>query len=79
MPELQEVGVKLAEIDDFRDAGLRLICDRSIHGRAVGIWENSLVDLGDDLRGDYCARMIRSKVEEGAMVRFMAQVSRMKD
>ena len=76
VPKLQEVGVKLAEISDVRDAALRLICDESIHGRAVGIWEGGPVDLGDDLGGDYGSHVIRSKFDEGAMLRSMAQVSK---
>ena len=76
VPKLREVGVKLAEINDVRDAALRLVCDKSIHGRAVGIWEGGSVDLGDDLGGDYGSHVIRSKFDEGAMVRSMAQVSK---
>lgn len=75
VPKLVEVGVKLAEVEDVRDAVLRLICDKSIHGRAVGIWEGGAVDLRDDLGGDYGSQVVHSKFEEGAMIRSMAQVS----
>lgn len=75
-PKLQEMGVKLAEIDDVRDAGLRFICDKSIHGRAVGIWGGGAADLGDDLGGDYSSQVVRRKLEEGAMSRSSAQVSK---
>ena len=76
VPTLVKMGVKLAELDDVRDAALRLICDKSIHGRAVGIWEGGAVDLEDDLGGDYGSQVLRSKFEEGAMIRSMAQVSK---
>ena len=69
IPKLQEVGVKLAEMNDVRDAALRLICDKSIRGRAVSIWEGGPVDLGDDLGGDYGSHVIRSKFDEDAMLR----------
>lgn len=71
-PKLQEVGVKLAEIHDVRVAALRLMCDKSIHGRAMGIWEGGPVDSGDELGGDYGSHVVRSKLDEGAMVRSMA-------
>ena len=74
--KLQKMGVKLAEIDDVRDAGLRFIDDKSIHGRAVGIWEGGPVDLADDLGGDFGSRVVRRKVEQGAMFAPTAQVSK---
>jgi hypothetical protein len=70
------MGVKLAEIEDVRDAGLRFISDKSIHGRAVGIWEGGAVDLGDDLGGDFGSQVVCRKVEEGAMFQATAQVSK---
>ena len=75
-PKLQEMGVKLAEIDDVRDAGLRFIYDQSIHGRAVGIWEGGAADLGDDLGGDYSSQVVRRKFEDGAIIRSTAQVTK---
>jgi NAD(P)-dependent dehydrogenase (short-subunit alcohol dehydrogenase family) len=77
-PKLQEMGVKLAEMEDVWDTGLRFICDRSIHGRVVGIWEGGSVDLGDDLGGDHSSQVLRRKFEEGAMIRSTAQVSKKK-
>jgi hypothetical protein len=75
-PKLQKLGVKLAKVDDVRGAGLRFICDQSIHGRAVGIWEGGAVDLSDDLGGGHGSQVVRRKVEEGAMIRSTAQVSK---
>lgn len=74
--ELLKLGVRLAEIGDVRDAGLRLICDKSVHGRAVGIWEGGPVDLGDDSGGDFGSQAIRSGIEGGAMKQPLTQVSR---
>jgi 5'-hydroxyaverantin dehydrogenase len=76
VPLLLKMGVKFAELEDVRDAALRLICDKSIHGRAVGIWEGGPVDLGDDLGGGYGSQVLRSKFEEEAMIRSTAQVSK---
>jgi 5'-hydroxyaverantin dehydrogenase len=75
-PKLQEMGVKLADIGDVRDTALRFIGDKSIHGRAVGVFQGGAADLGDDLGGDYSSQAVRRKVEEGLMIRSSAQVSK---
>jgi 5'-hydroxyaverantin dehydrogenase len=76
LPGLQKMGVKLAEIGDVRDAALRLVGDRSIHGRAIGVWQGGPVDLGDDFGGAFGSQALRNGTESGALVQILTQVSR---
>lgn len=76
VPGLQKMGIKLAEINDVRDAALRLLSDRSIHGRAIGVWQGGPVDLQDDLGGAYGSQVVRGRIESGVLVHALTQVSR---
>jgi hypothetical protein len=55
---------------------LRLVGDRSIHGRAIGVWQGGPVDLGDDFGGAFGAQALRNGTESGALVQILTQVSR---
>lgn len=76
VPELQKLGIRMAEIDDVRDAALRLICDDSIHGRAVGILEGGPFDLRDDYGGGFGFDALREGIESGALVQSKSFVSK---
>jgi NAD(P)-dependent dehydrogenase (short-subunit alcohol dehydrogenase family) len=39
VPLLESMGIKLADIDDVEAAAMRFMCDKSIYGRAAGIWQ----------------------------------------
>jgi 5'-hydroxyaverantin dehydrogenase len=69
VPLLESMGIKLANIDDVEAAATRFMCDRSIYGRAAGIWQGGAVDLGDDLGGGNGAAAMAEGVESGALRR----------
>jgi 5'-hydroxyaverantin dehydrogenase len=76
LPGLLKMGIKMADMCDVTDAALRLISDRSIHGRAVGIWQGGPVDLGDDLGGAFGSQALREGIESGALIQALTQVSK---
>jgi 5'-hydroxyaverantin dehydrogenase len=76
LPGLLKMGIKMADLGDVTEAALRLVSDKSIHGRAVGIWQGGPVDLGDDLGGAFGSQVILDGVESGALMQALTQVSR---
>ncbi|KAM0720747.1 hypothetical protein Q7P37_004884 [Cladosporium fusiforme] len=67
VPYMQELGIKLADLRDVEAAALRLICDSSVHGRAVGVWQGGPRDLGDDLGGGFGSVAIAEGIKSGAL------------
>jgi 5'-hydroxyaverantin dehydrogenase len=76
IPHLEKLGVKLADISDVQAAALRLMGDRSIHGRALGVWQGGPIDLGDDFGGSFASDAIRKGIESGALIQPSVYVSR---
>jgi NAD(P)-dependent dehydrogenase (short-subunit alcohol dehydrogenase family) len=76
LPELLKMGIKMTDLKDVTDAALRLVSDKSIHGRAIGIWQGGPVDLGDDMGGAFGSHVIHDGVESGALTQTLTQVSR---
>lgn len=63
IPYLQKIGIKLADIGDVEGAALRFIGDKSIHGRAAGVWKGGAVDLGDDFGGGFGSDAMAEGIE----------------
>lgn len=79
VPQLQQIGIKFAALEDVQAAVLRFMSDESVHGRAVGIWQGGPVDLGDDLGGEFGSAALRKGIEDGALVRGSAHVSKRRE
>jgi 5'-hydroxyaverantin dehydrogenase len=69
VPLLKSIGIKLADIGDVEAAATRFMCDRSIYGRAAGIWQGGPVDMGDDFAGGFGAVAMAEGVDSGALRR----------
>lgn len=76
LPQLQKAGIKLADIKDVQAAALRLMSDKRVHGRAVGVWQGGPVDLGDDFGGSFGQEALRKGVESGALVQGTVHLSK---
>ncbi|KAI7220912.1 hypothetical protein KC352_g16290 [Hortaea werneckii] len=55
---LEKAGVKFGEVADVAAAATRLSADRTVHGRAIGIWKGGGFDLCDDLEGGFGSRAL---------------------
>lgn len=71
---LKELGVRMAEIEDFVEGALRLCCDQSAHGRCVVVapkkMQDSRVgsgnfDIGDDAAGLDSFTVMAAKLRDG--------------
>ena len=68
MPYLQKIGIKLADIGDVEAAALRFIGDKSVHGRAAGVWQGGAVDLGDDFGGGFGSTAMARGIESDTLI-----------
>lgn len=69
VPYMQELGIKLGDIGDVEAAAMRFMCDKSVHGRAAGVWQGGAFDLGDDYGGAHGSAAMLEGVESGALRR----------
>lgn len=67
VPLIQQLGIKMGDIGDVEAAAMRFMCDKSVHGRAAGVWHGGAFDLGDDFGGGYGSVAMREAVESGAL------------
>lgn len=79
VPLLQSLGIKFATVEDVQEAVVRFMSDKSVHGRAVGIWQGGPVDLGDDLGGDFGSVAIRKGVEDGSLIKGSIYVTKRRE
>jgi 5'-hydroxyaverantin dehydrogenase len=79
VPYMRELGIKLADIGDVKAAALRFMCDKSIYGRAAGIWQGGPVDLCDDFAGGFGGAALAEGIESGAMKRSAGTITKRRE
>lgn len=79
VPYMEKIGIKLADIGDVEGAAMRFMCDKSVYGRAAGIWQGGPVDLGDDFLGGFGSVAMAEGIESGAMKQSAATITQRRE
>ncbi|KAI6860405.1 hypothetical protein KC319_g8950 [Hortaea werneckii] len=61
---LESLGVKFGEVADVAAAATRLCADRTVHGRAIGVWQGGAFDLCDDMDGGFGSHVLQQGIAE---------------
>ncbi|GAB1737230.1 hypothetical protein NU219Hw_g1161t1 [Hortaea werneckii] len=73
---LESAGVQFGEVVDVAAAATRLCADRTVHGRAIGIWKGGAFDLCDDWEGGFGSRALQQGRASGMLMAPQTQVWR---